>query len=101
LIREVLQLRKNQSDLFTAAYKPLYAEGQKAEHLVSFMRGQRVLVLAPRLVLGLNNDWFDTTVFLEKGAWRNILTNEKISGGRAVSVKELLGMFPVGLLLLD
>ena len=64
---------------------------------MAFSRGQGVISLAPRLVMGLNNDWDDTIVELPSGKWHNVLTGDDADGG-AVRLQELLGRFPVGLL---
>jgi (1->4)-alpha-D-glucan 1-alpha-D-glucosylmutase len=76
----------------------LYATGQKADHLVAFFRGQAVISLAPRLVMGLDNDWDDTILELPRGKWHNVLTNDAAEGG-PVRLQELLRRFPVGLLI--
>ncbi|WP_029725352.1 malto-oligosyltrehalose synthase [Desulfotignum balticum] len=100
VIRQILHLRRAHPVLFgpRADYCPLYATGQKADHLVAFFRGQAVISLAPRLVMGLNNDWDDTIVALPSGKWHNVLTGDEADGG-AVRLQELLRRFPVGLLM--
>jgi (1->4)-alpha-D-glucan 1-alpha-D-glucosylmutase len=100
VIRQTLHLRRAHPELFgpRADYCPLSATGRKAEHLVAFVRGQDVISLAPRLVMGLNNDWDDTIVELPSGKWHNVLTGDESDGG-AVRLQELLHRFPVGLLM--
>jgi (1->4)-alpha-D-glucan 1-alpha-D-glucosylmutase len=100
IIRQTLHLRRTHPELFgpRAGYCPLYAAGRKADHLVAFVRGEAVISLAPRLVMGLNNDWDDTIVALPSGKWHNVLTGDNADGG-AVRLQELLGRFPVGLLM--
>ncbi len=100
VIRQTLHLRRAHPDFLgpRADYSPLYATGRKADHLVAFVRGQDVISLAPRLVMGLNNDWDDTIVTLPSGKWHNVLTGDEADGG-AVRLQELLGRFPVGLLM--
>ena len=61
------------------------------------LRGEAVIALAPRLVLGLRGSWRDTRLTLPPGSWRNLLTGEDFTGGSR-QVAELLGCFPVGLL---
>jgi (1->4)-alpha-D-glucan 1-alpha-D-glucosylmutase len=48
--------------------------------------------------MGLNNDWDDTILELPSGKWHNVLTGDNADGG-AVRLQELLGRFPVGLLM--
>ena len=100
VIRQTLRLRRAHPALFgpRADYRPLYATGRKADHLVAFVRGQDVISLAPRLVMGLNNDWEDAIVELPRGKWHNVLTGDDADGG-AVQLQELLHRFPVGLLM--
>ena len=100
VIRQTLHLRRAHPALFgpRADYRPLYATGRKADHLVAFVRGQDVISLAPRLVMGLNNDWEDAIVELPRGKWHNVLTGDDADGG-AVQLQELLHRFPVGLLM--
>ncbi|HSL62631.1 MAG TPA: malto-oligosyltrehalose synthase, partial [Desulfotignum sp.] len=100
IIRQALHLRRAHPEFFGpgAGYCPLYATGRKADHLVAFVRGQDVISLAPRLVMGLNNHWDDTIVELPSGKWHNVLTGDDTDGG-AVQLQELLHRFPVGLLM--
>ncbi len=90
-----------------SSYQPLIAEGAKAAHLVGYLRGPRangsdasapdVAVLAPRLVMQLNNLWANTTVDLPAGSWRNQFTGDHITGGQ-VRLRDLFSRFPVALL---
>jgi (1->4)-alpha-D-glucan 1-alpha-D-glucosylmutase len=100
VIRQALHLRGAHPELFgpRADYFPLHAAGGKADHLVAFSRGQTVITLAPRLVMGLNNDWDDTILKLPQGKWHNVLTGDTADGG-PVRLQELLRRFPVGLLM--
>ena len=79
-----------------AAYEPLLAEGDKAEHTVSFKRGAHIVTLAPRLVWTLGNEWSNTTLTLPGGEWINELTGSRIEGGKQL-VADLLRDFPVAL----
>jgi len=80
-------------------YRPLYARGAKAKHLVAFIRGDAAICLTPRLIAGLRGDWEDTIVKLPDGRWENILTGEDMSGG-TVWLREMFARFPVSLLAL-
>jgi len=98
VIHKVLGLRKQQPEIFrSGAYRPLYAQGQKADHVVAFLRSEQMVTVVPRLLLSLDRAWGDTRLELPSGHWRNQLTGDKIKGGKAV-VRELLSPFPVVLL---
>jgi (1->4)-alpha-D-glucan 1-alpha-D-glucosylmutase len=99
LIRQVLALRRRQPELFgpQGDYQPLLAEGERAEHVVAFARGGGVVSVVPRLVLGLDGGWGDTTLKVPHGAWRNELTGDDL-GGNVTRMADLLARFPVALL---
>lgn len=107
LIRQVLALRQQRPALFDdGRYQPLVVEGAQAERLVAFARvgeGQAI-ILAPRFWPRLWPDpagtpqWGDTGVTLPAGTYRNVLTDARITADRALPVGDLLGDFPVGLL---
>ena len=82
LIRQALTWRRRQPELFgpQGDYQPLLAKGGRAAHVVAFARGNAVVTVVPRLVLGLNGDWGDTTLELPAGAWRNELTGDEVDG---------------------
>jgi (1->4)-alpha-D-glucan 1-alpha-D-glucosylmutase len=106
LTHRALQLRRERPQAFgpSASYEPLYPSGERAEHLVAFVRGGEVLTVAPRLVVGLGTrfvdwDWGDTTLTLPAGRWRCVLSGQVADGGdRSVPLRELLAAFPAGLL---
>jgi (1->4)-alpha-D-glucan 1-alpha-D-glucosylmutase len=81
------------------AYTPLWATGAKASHLVSFRRGENVIVAVPRLLLTLEG-WNGTLLEIPPGRWKNQFTAEVIDGGK-VEVNSLPGRFPVALLTLE
>ena len=99
LIQRTLEFRKRHPKLFGAdsSYEPLLAQGEKAGHVVAFVRGGQAVTVVPRLVLGLANDWGDTTLILPPGQWVNELTGQTISC-RDRRLAELLQTFPVALL---
>jgi (1->4)-alpha-D-glucan 1-alpha-D-glucosylmutase len=98
LIRQTLQLRKSQPKLFEADYKPLYAEGKKAKHVVAFLRGEKLLSVIPRFSLLLHGEWSDTQLKIPDGLWRNVLTGDEVQGG-AIFLKDVFQRFPVALLI--
>jgi (1->4)-alpha-D-glucan 1-alpha-D-glucosylmutase len=100
VIQVALRTRQQQPELFGphAAYRPLDAQGAKAEHVVAFARGEGLLTLAPRLVIGLAGDWQDTRIELPPGRWTNAFTAEQWDQGTQ-RLGNLLRRFPVGLFL--
>jgi (1->4)-alpha-D-glucan 1-alpha-D-glucosylmutase len=98
-IYHALQVRRRRLPAFgeRGVYTPLSASGEKARHLIAFLRGARVAVLAPRLVWQLRGDWAGTQIELPPGNWRNALTGKSTPGG-AADVGRLLADFPTALL---
>ena len=96
-----LRLRRDRAELFRA-YTPVAASGAAAGHLIAFHRGTEgapgALTLATRLPAGLaaGGGWRDTAVELPV-AVRDELTGTGYGPG-AVSVAEVLGTYPVALL---
>jgi (1->4)-alpha-D-glucan 1-alpha-D-glucosylmutase len=78
------------------AFRPLYAIGKKKEHVVAFARGENAIAIAPRLIMGLDGGWEDTSITLPEGVWNNVLAQVKLSGN--IMLKDLLALFPVALL---
>jgi (1->4)-alpha-D-glucan 1-alpha-D-glucosylmutase len=100
LIRQALALRRRCHEAFgaDAAYEPIAPRGARAEHAIAFRRGDSVVAIAPRLVIGLRGDWRDTAVEIPRGEWLNVLTGERVGGG-AAALSSLMARFPVCLLL--
>ncbi len=94
-----LHLRRKHPEYFgpEAGYRPIFAEGSKAEHLIGYGRGENVIVLAPRLVMKLGGNWEDTTVMIPVGNWRNHLTDSVVNSGKQ-RLADVFGHFPVALL---
>ncbi|WP_350002007.1 malto-oligosyltrehalose synthase [Pseudarthrobacter sp. WHRI 8279] len=96
-----LRLRRDRPELFQG-YSPVTATGPAAEHLVAFHRGgdgsTGALTLATRLPAGLAADggWRDTAVELPT-TLRDELTGNSYGPG-PVSVADVLGTYPVALL---
>ena len=98
LINRLLEQRRTEPELFgSSSYTPLIASGVKARHAVGFVR-DRLLVVVPRLVLGLGGDWADTAIDIPDGGWGSLLTGEEQQGGAGVPVAELTRRFPVAVL---
>jgi len=64
IIRQALRVRHERPQVFgpQGHYSPPYARGEKSSHVVSFMRGGEVIVIAPRLFLSLKEGWHQTVI---------------------------------------
>lgn len=100
LTRRLLRLRAERPDLLgpAAEYEPLWPAGPRARHAVAFRRGEGLITVVPRLVLGLQRagGWGDTVIGLPSGRWQDHLSATSWSG--AVPLAHLLGSFPVSVL---
>ncbi len=93
-----LGLRKRYQDIFrSGAYTPVAAHGKKRNHVVAYSRGNDIVVVVPRLVLTLREDWADTWVDLAGGTWVNVMTGDRACNERII-IHDLLATFPVALL---
>jgi (1->4)-alpha-D-glucan 1-alpha-D-glucosylmutase len=107
-----LNFRRAHRDLFDEGdYVPLPVRGQKQAYACAFARrwkGQGVLIVVPRLGLGLTGGserpptgavWEDTVLEVPNGqVYRNLFTGESHKAqGTALRLQDLLGHFPVGL----
>ncbi len=104
LTQRALHLRSRRPECFAvgSGYRPMAATGSKAGHAVALARCSAagedgVVAVAPRLVLGLAGNWEDTTLQLPDGRFEDVLDGHRTFTGE-VSLAELLGPFPVGLL---
>ncbi|MBL8774541.1 MAG: malto-oligosyltrehalose synthase [Acidimicrobiales bacterium] len=96
-----LQVRGRHPDAFIGRYAALPVEGEAADHLVAFVRGDQVVTVVPRFPVRLERDggWRGTTIRLPAGRWADGL--DEIDGtdhDGVVAVAELLRSFPVALL---
>jgi len=93
---KTLRLRRDRPDLFTG-YRPVYAEGTRAGHLVGFDRGGAI-ALATRLPVGLSatGGWGDTTVDLGEETVRDELTGREFRGRTPLDA--VFERYPVALL---
>jgi (1->4)-alpha-D-glucan 1-alpha-D-glucosylmutase len=101
LTQRTLTTRREHPEAFGSAseYRPLHALGPQAQHLVAFERGQQLITLVPRLVIGLaqSGGWGSTTLELPPGLWIDTLSGRTWSGTQ--SLRGILGSFPVALLI--
>jgi len=98
IIRQALRTRAAHSQCFGAegAYSALWATGPKAGSLVAFRRGEDVITVVPRLLIGAGS-WEGSSLELPPGTWENQFTGERIGEGKA-EISALLSRFPVALL---
>lgn len=98
VIKHALEFRKEHPDLFDGGdYVPVRIAGEKAFHGLAFARNGTAVTLIPRLVVTRNGEWGDTWIDLPEGRWRNVLTGDRVEGGRSL-LGTLLERFPVALL---
>ena len=100
-IYHALQLRREHPEWFgaEAGYTPIEANGDKRDHMIAYLRGDRVLTVTQRfpLTLGASEAWGNTSITVPAGAWKNRLSGEQLQGGE-VLVRNLFESFPVALL---
>ncbi len=98
VVKAALQLRRARPDSFLrGAYHPMLAEGESANHVVAFRRGDDVLVAVTRWTVHLEQSgWGDTALTLPDGSWTDVLTGAVVSG--ATPVTKLFAELPVALL---
>ncbi len=99
VMHNALCLRRERPEWFgaTSGYTPMIAEGSKSEHLVAFLRADRVVTIVPRWPIKLGASWAGTTLQLPQGFWKNRLTGDEVQGGR-LRIEALLERFPVALM---
>jgi (1->4)-alpha-D-glucan 1-alpha-D-glucosylmutase len=100
-----LRLRRDRPDLFTG-YRPLQATGAAADHVVAFGHAEGgAITVATRLPEGLDADggWRDTV--LDTGGTAGGPLTDVLTGirhdQRVLPLRELLGHYPVALLVPD
>ncbi len=110
-----LQLRKHNTELFAqGTYTPLHASGNKAQHVCAFAythKGEAMIVIVPRLVVGLTEGheappvhevWQDTYLHLPEDLMNleyiNIFTDEALQVGDGLHLHDILRIFPVAIL---
>jgi (1->4)-alpha-D-glucan 1-alpha-D-glucosylmutase len=101
-IHRALRLRHERPHSFGAgaAYTPIYAQGSKANHVITYMRGENVITVVPRFTWLLQDGWGDTAIKCPEGNWSNFLSGRAIPAGY-VTLNTLLQDFPVALLVKD
>jgi (1->4)-alpha-D-glucan 1-alpha-D-glucosylmutase len=99
-IHHGLRVRREHPECFgeNGAYTPLAATGPKSTHALAYLRGEKAMVLVPRLAMKLADTWADTRLEIPPGTWRNELSGASFTGG-SVEIANLLEAFPVALLI--
>jgi (1->4)-alpha-D-glucan 1-alpha-D-glucosylmutase len=101
LHRQALAVRAARPEAFgvRGSYRPLDVRGVASHHVVAFMRGDEVITLVPRLVVGLarRGGFRETRVELPPGRWIDELSGRVHRGG-SVELRALLSPAPVALL---
>ena len=99
IIRQALRVRHARPQAFgtQGTYSPLYARGERSAHIVSFLRGGEVLIIAPRLFVNLRDGWHHTVIDLPEGRWRQEFDGRIFDSGPC-RLQDVLQTFPVGLL---
>jgi (1->4)-alpha-D-glucan 1-alpha-D-glucosylmutase len=96
-----LAARARNIDAFRGAYRAVNTGTRNA---VAFTRGEKVLVVVPRLTtqlvkppqLPVGEVWGDHALDVG-GRWRNVFTNEVVAGER-IALKDVFATFPVAIL---
>ena len=101
VVSRVLRARRDHPEWF-AGYEPVTVTGSAADHVVTFDRGG-VVAVATRLPAALAaSGWGDTALQLPNGAWRDLLTGERVvSDVAGVAADVVLARLPVALLVRD
>jgi len=93
-----LRLRRSHPDTFLRGeYIPVLASGHASDHVVSFRRGDDILVAVTRWTIRLQEaGWGDTVLPLPDGSWTDALSGA--TAGGPTSAAELFADLPVVLL---
>jgi (1->4)-alpha-D-glucan 1-alpha-D-glucosylmutase len=99
VLHRAFNLRKQRPEWFDpdAGYTPLIIAGRRADHAIAYLRGDAVATIVPRWNLKLGGNWSGTTLALPSGSWRNLLSDEVLSGG-TTPLQSIFRQFPVALL---
>lgn len=107
-----MSLRKQKiQTIIEGDYIPLEINGPCRRHFLGFLRQsgrEAILVITPRFLasktssgrsLGMDPDFTDAQIQIPdelSGVWRNILTDKDMEFESTLSIKDLLGEFPIG-----
>ncbi|OBI41153.1 malto-oligosyltrehalose synthase [Mycobacterium sp. E796] len=98
VVATALRVRRSRPETFLrGGYRPVLADGEAADHVVAFRRGDDVLVAVTRWTVRLaETGWGNTVVPLPEGTWTDALSGAVASG--ATSAAQLFSDLPVVLL---
>lgn len=98
VVHRALTLRRERPELFEG-YRPLVVDGPAAAHALAYARSDDLVVVGTRLPVGLESagGWRDTAIDVAEGEWTDVITGASYDGG-SVALADLLGRFPVALL---
>jgi (1->4)-alpha-D-glucan 1-alpha-D-glucosylmutase len=97
LIHRLLGHRRAKPEVYMSGdYEPLRFGGRRADEAVGYQR-RALAVVIPRLG---SDAWADTTVELPAGQWTDVITGSSVDGRRR-TLAQVLGSFPVGVLVRD
>ncbi|TVQ38107.1 MAG: malto-oligosyltrehalose synthase [Spirochaetaceae bacterium] len=99
LTAQALRLRRRRPEVLgpAANYRPLYAYGTRADHVVAFVRAEAAITIGVRFPLLLAGAWQDTTLDIPEGRWTDLLSGNAVHAGPQ-PLSRLLRAFPVALL---
>ncbi len=106
VVSRALRLRREHPGWFGAQANqtPLFSAGPAADHVLAFLRADRVAAVATRLPATLERlgGWRGTSLALPAGTWRCALTGRAHEMGSALGdelpLERLTGSLPVALL---
>ena len=98
VVTTALRLRRAHPGCFLrGAYTPVLADGEAAEHVVAFRRGEDIVVAVTRWTVRLAEiGWGNTVLPLPDGTWKDTLTGAVADGPTAAA--QLFAYLPVALL---
>jgi (1->4)-alpha-D-glucan 1-alpha-D-glucosylmutase len=101
VVSRALRHRRDHPEAF-GGYTPVEVTGGASGCVVAFDRGEVVTVATRRPVHLAGSGWGDTAVHLSTGAWRDLLTgNRVVSDAAGLPLANLLAALPVALLVRD
>lgn len=102
VIVRALKYRKEFPEIFTqnSDYIPLFAHGKYSENVLSYQRGDQVIVIIPRISSNISK-WKQTTIKIPQGNWKNLLSNNNKFYKDSIDLNEIFSEFPVAMLIKD
>jgi (1->4)-alpha-D-glucan 1-alpha-D-glucosylmutase len=104
VVSRALQVRNSHAWCFDrGSYETLAAVGPAAKHVIAFSRAGKVVTVVPRLPVGLSRrgGWGDTMLRLPPGLFHDQFADTGRTWSGSVQLADLLGAFPVALLVAE